>query len=82
MAMKNYKVVQQDGTETYYQFDDPTDDGKGRSGSASAGGEGRRQPGEECVRGRPEAVQPAGEVGERTHRARAASDPWEAPPSP
>jgi hypothetical protein len=28
MAMKNYKVVQQDGTETYYQFDDSTDEGK------------------------------------------------------
>lgn len=28
MAMKNYKVVQEDGTETYYQFDDSEDVGK------------------------------------------------------
>lgn len=28
MAMKNYKVVQEDGTETYYQFDESTDEGK------------------------------------------------------
>lgn len=28
MAMKNYKVVQEDGTETYYQFDDTEDVGK------------------------------------------------------
>lgn len=28
MAMKNYKVVQEDGTETYYQFDDSDDVGK------------------------------------------------------
>lgn len=28
MAMKNYKVVQEDGTETYYQADESTDEGK------------------------------------------------------
>lgn len=28
MAMKNYKVAQEDGTETYYQFDDTEDVGK------------------------------------------------------
>jgi hypothetical protein len=28
MALKNYKVVQEDGEETYYQFDDSTDEGK------------------------------------------------------
>ena len=28
MAMENYKVVQEDGTESYYQFDDSTDEGK------------------------------------------------------
>jgi hypothetical protein len=82
MAMKNYKVVQQDGTETYYQFDDSTDEGKAGLAALQRAAKDADKPGEECVRGRPEAVQPAGEVGERTHRARAASDPWEAPPSP
>ena len=28
MPMKNYKVAQEDGTETFYQFDDSTDEGK------------------------------------------------------
>lgn len=28
MAMKNYKVTSEDGTETYYQFDDGDDVGK------------------------------------------------------
>lgn len=28
MAMKNYKVTQEDGTETFYQFDDSDDVGK------------------------------------------------------
>lgn len=28
MAMKNYKVTQVDGTETYYQYDESTDEGK------------------------------------------------------
>ena len=28
MAMKNYKVVQEDGTETFYQFDESEDVGK------------------------------------------------------
>lgn len=28
MAMKNYKVVQEDDTETYYQFDETEDAGK------------------------------------------------------
>lgn len=28
MAMKDYKVTQEDGTETHYQFDDSTDEGK------------------------------------------------------
>lgn len=28
MAMKNYKVAQEDGTETYYQFDDSEPVGK------------------------------------------------------
>ncbi len=28
MAMKNYKVTQEDGTETYYQFDESEDVGK------------------------------------------------------
>lgn len=28
MAMKNYKVALEDGTETYYQFDDSEDVGK------------------------------------------------------
>lgn len=28
MAMKNYKVVQEDGSETYYQFDESEDVGK------------------------------------------------------
>lgn len=28
MAMKNYKIAQEDGTDTYYQFDDTTDEGK------------------------------------------------------
>lgn len=28
MAMKNYKVVSNDGEETYYQFDDTDDVGK------------------------------------------------------
>jgi hypothetical protein len=28
MALKNYKVEQEDGTATYYQFDDSDDAGK------------------------------------------------------
>lgn len=28
MTMRNYKVVQEDGTETFYQFDDATPEGK------------------------------------------------------
>ncbi len=28
MAMKNYKVTQEDGTATYYQFDDSEETGK------------------------------------------------------
>ena len=28
MALKNYKVAQEDGTETFFQFDDTTDEGK------------------------------------------------------
>lgn len=28
MALKNYKITQEDGTETYYQFDESDDVGK------------------------------------------------------
>jgi hypothetical protein len=33
MAMKNYKVTQTDGTTTFYQFDDSTDEGKAGLGA-------------------------------------------------
>lgn len=33
MAMKNYKVTQEDGEETFYQFDDSTDEGKAGLGA-------------------------------------------------
>ena len=44
MAMKNYKVEQEDGTETYYQFDESEPAGKAALESLNSAAKNKQSP--------------------------------------
>lgn len=53
MAMKNYKVVHEDGTETYYQFDESTDEGKAGLGALKRAADDKDNPVKSVAPGEP-----------------------------
>lgn len=58
MAMKNYKVVQEDGTETYYQFDDSDDVGKAGLAALRNAAKDANNPVKSVAEGNPEPINP------------------------
>jgi hypothetical protein len=60
MAMKNYKVVQEDGSETFYQFDDSTDEGKAGLAALRAAAKNSDSPVQEVTPGEPEPINASG----------------------
>lgn len=61
MAMKNYKVSQEDGTETYYQFDDSTDEGKAGLAALRQAAKNSDSPVTEVAEGNPKPFNKGGE---------------------
>lgn len=56
MAMKNYKVVQEDGDETYYQFDDSDDVGKAGLAALRAAAKEPQNPVKSVAEGDPKPI--------------------------
>jgi hypothetical protein len=60
MAMKNYRVVQEDGEETYYQFDDSTDEGKAGLAALRTAAKNSNSPVKSVGEGSPEPINKSG----------------------
>jgi len=54
MAMKNYKVELEDGTETYYQFDESEPAGKAGLGALQKAAKNKQSPVKGVSQGNPE----------------------------
>jgi hypothetical protein len=60
MAMKNYKVTQADGEETFYQFDDSDESGKAGLAALKAAAKDEQNPVKSVTEGEPSPINKTG----------------------